>query len=51
MATRIYELARDMGIKGQALADKINAMSLGFTVNNHMTAISDQQEEMIRRAL
>jgi len=48
---RVYEVARDMGLKGRDLASKINGLSLGFTVNNHMTALSESEEEALRRAL
>jgi translation initiation factor IF-2 len=51
MTMRVYEVARDLGMKGQDLADKINALSLGFSVNNHMTALNEEQVEDVKRAL
>ena len=47
---RVYEVARDLGLKGTDLASKINSLSLGFTVNNHMTALSESEEDALRRA-
>ena len=51
MSRRVYELAQDIGLKSRDLAEKINAMGLGFTVNNHMSTITDEQEDTLRRAL
>jgi translation initiation factor IF-2 len=51
MSKRVYEVARDLGMKGKDLASKINAMSLDFSVNNHMSTISTEQEDRLRRAL
>jgi translation initiation factor IF-2 len=51
MSRRVYEVAKDFGWQGPDLAAKINALSLGFSVNNHMSPISEAQEDELRRAL
>ena len=51
MSRRVYEVAQEVGVKGRDLADKINGMGLGFTVNNHMSALTEEQEDSVKRAL
>ena len=51
MTRRVYEVAHVMGLKGRELASKINSLGLGFTVNNHMSTLSEEQEEALQRAI
>jgi translation initiation factor IF-2 len=40
-----------MGLQGPTLATKINILGLGFNVNNHMTNLTEDEEDALRRAL
>ena len=40
---RVYEIAKKLNFDKRELVDKINAMGLGFTVNNYMSLLSVDQ--------
>lgn len=48
---RIYELAQELNINKQELVSTINALDLGFQVNNYMTVLNHPEIEAIRKAL
>jgi translation initiation factor IF-2 len=50
MPTHVYKLARELNFDKGELVDKINALSLGFTVNNHMSKLTDEQVELCKSA-
>jgi len=51
MSRRVYEVAQEIGLKSRDLAEKINGLALGFTVNNHMSQLTDEQEDVLKQAL
>ena len=51
MSRRVYEVAQEIGLKSRDLADRINGLALGFTVNNHMSQLTDEQEDVLKQAL
>ncbi|MBN1946573.1 MAG: translation initiation factor IF-2 [Bradymonadales bacterium] len=51
MSRRVFEVARELGLKGKDLAEKINAMGLSFAVNNHLSSVTLEQEDELKRAL
>ncbi len=44
--TRIYELAKELGIDNKTVVNK--AKDLGFDVKNHMSSLEDTQVEQIK---
>ncbi len=50
MPTHVYKLARELNFDKGELVDKINALGLGFTVNNHMSKLTDEQVELCKTA-
>lgn len=50
MPTHVYKLARELNYDKGELVAKINALGLGFTVNNHMSKLTDEQVELCRSA-
>lgn len=48
---RVYEVAKELGLKRQELVTKINDLSLGFTANNYMTKLSPEEISELKTAL
>jgi translation initiation factor IF-2 len=46
---RVYELAREVGLPNKELIAKIRA--LGFNVNNHMSSLSAEDADKVKRSL
>ncbi len=46
---RIYELAKEAGMSGKALADKL--LELGFDIKGHSSSVDDETAVSIRNAL
>ena len=49
--TRVYDLATSLDVAKEELVDKINGMNLGFTVNNYMSQLTDEEEAAVREAV
>lgn len=47
MATRVYELAKEMGVEAKAMVKKLN--EIGIKATNHMNAVSDEDCERVRK--
>ncbi len=47
MATRVYELAKELGIEAKVMVKKLN--EIGIKASNHMNAISDEDCEKVRK--
>lgn len=46
---RVYELAKEAGMSGKALADKL--VELGFDIKGHSSSVDDETADRIRAAL
>lgn len=49
MATRVYELAKELGMSNKDMLDKLNGM--GIEVSSHMNAVSDKDYQAVKNAL
>ena len=49
MATRVYELAKELGMGNKEMLSKLNSM--GIEVSSHMNAISDKDCLAVRNAI
>ncbi len=48
---RVHELADELGYNKQELVTRINDLDLGFTVNNFMTRLNENEVEQLKEAL
>jgi tetratricopeptide (TPR) repeat protein len=51
MTTRVYQLAQELGLSKFELIDAINSLELDISVDNAMSALSDDEVAQLKRAL
>lgn len=51
MTTRVHQLADELGLSKFELIDKINSLDLDISVDNAMSALSDEEVARLKRAL
>lgn len=49
MATRVYELAKELGMSNKEILNKLNGM--GIEVSSHMNAVSDKDCLAVRNSM
>jgi len=51
MSKRLYEVARELDISSAELTERIDSLGLKFKVQNHLTVLTDEQIDELRRRM